>query len=78
VDAFRAFVVEMSERAVALGGTSTTYMSDTYLKRGTMRAEAGEALDYYRAIKTLFDPQFIMNTGKKWDDPARPGRGEGE
>ncbi len=78
VDAFRAFVVEMSERAVALGGTSTTYMSDTYVKRGTMRTEAGEALEYYRAIKTLFDPQFIMNTGKKWDDPARPGRGEGE
>ena len=42
-----------------------------------MREEAGEALDYYRAIKMLFDPQFIMNTGKKWDDEARPPGGEG-
>jgi D-lactate dehydrogenase (cytochrome) len=76
VDAFRAFVVEMSERAIAVGGTSTTYMSDTYIKRGTMRQEAGEALEYYRAIKEMFDPQYVMNTGKKWDDDARPPGGE--
>jgi len=78
VDAFHHFVIEMSERAVEMGGTSTTYMSDTYVKKGTMRTEAGEALEYYRAIKMLFDPQFVMNTGKKWDDEARPSRGEGE
>jgi FAD/FMN-containing dehydrogenase len=78
VDAFRAFVVEMSEKAIEMGGTSTTYMSDTYIKRATMRKEAGEALGYYRALKELFDPQFIMNTGKKWDDEARPPGGEGE
>ena len=77
VDAFRAFALEMSRKAIEMGGTSTTYMSDTYIKRVTMREEAGEALDYYRAIKTLFDPQFIMNTGKKWDDEARPPGGEG-
>ena len=77
VDAFRAFAVEMSRMAIEMGGTSTTYMSDTYIKRATMREEAGEALDYLRAIKMLFDPQFIMNTGKKWDDEARPPGGEG-
>jgi FAD/FMN-containing dehydrogenase len=76
VDAFRAFVVEMAERAMDVGGTSATYMSDTYVKKGTMRREAGEALGYYRAIKELFDPQFVMNTGKKWDDDARPAGGE--
>ncbi len=76
VDAFRAFVVEMSERAIAVGGTSTTYMSDTYIKRGTMSLEAGEALAYYRSIKELFDPQYVMNTGKKWEDDARQPGGE--
>jgi FAD/FMN-containing dehydrogenase len=78
VDAFRAFAVEMSRKAIEMGGTSTTYMSDTYIKRETMREEAGEALAYYRAIKELFDPQFVMNTGKKWDDDARSSGGEGD
>ncbi len=78
VDAFRAFVVDMARKAIELGGTSTTYMSDTYIKTGTMREEAGDAIAYYRRIKELFDPQFIMNTGKKWDDDARPaGRDDG-
>jgi FAD/FMN-containing dehydrogenase len=77
VDAFRAYVVDMSRKAIEMGGTSTTYMSDTYIKRATMREEAGEAIVYYRAIKELFDPQFIMNTGKKWEDTSRPpGGGE--
>ncbi len=78
VDAFRAFVVDMAREAIALGGTSTTYMSDTYVKIATMREEAGDALPYYRAIKELFDPQYILGTGKKWDDPPRPPGGEGE
>jgi hypothetical protein len=39
--------------------------------------EAGPALAYYRALKELFDPQYIMNTGKKWEDDARPPGGEG-
>ena len=42
-------------------------------RMGTMRKEAGDALAYYRAIKELFDPQYIMNPGKKWEDPSRPG-----
>jgi len=78
VDAFRAYVVDMARAAIAMGGTSATYMSDTYVKMGTMREEAGDALPYYRAIKELFDPQFIMATGKKWDDPPRPPRGGGK
>ncbi len=78
VDAFRAFVVDMARKAIELGGTSTTYMSDTYVKRDTMREEAGEALEYMRGLKELFDPLYIMNTGKKWDDPPRrEGGGEG-
>ncbi|NOQ54572.1 MAG: FAD-binding protein [Thermoplasmata archaeon] len=77
VDAFRAFVVDMSRKAVEMGGTSTTYMSDTYVKIDTMREEAGDALEYYRRIKEIFDPYHIMNTGKKWEDDPRPaGRDE--
>jgi FAD/FMN-containing dehydrogenase len=77
VDAFRAFVVEMSRKALEMGGTSTTYMSDTYVKIATMHEEAGDALEYYRRIKEIFDPDHIMNTGKKWEDDPRPaGRDE--
>ncbi|MCK5253978.1 MAG: FAD-binding oxidoreductase, partial [Thermoplasmata archaeon] len=43
----------------------------------TMREEAGDALEYYRRIKEIFDPDHIMNTGKKWEDDPRPaGRDE--
>jgi FAD/FMN-containing dehydrogenase len=77
VDSFRAFVVDMSRKALEMGGTSTTYMSDTYVKIATMGEEAGDALDYYRRIKEIFDPNHIMNTGKKWEDDPRPaGRDE--
>lgn len=77
VDSFRAFVVDMSRKALEMGGTSTTYMSDTYVKIATMREEAGDALEYYRRIKEIFDPNHIMNTGKKWEDDPRPaGRDE--
>jgi glycolate oxidase len=79
VDRFRTYVVDMSRKAIELGGTSTTYMSDTYIKLATMREEAGDSYDYYRRIKELFDPQYIMNPGKKWDDSSRPpGGGEGD
>ena len=76
MDAFRAFVLDMARKAIEMGGTSTTYMSDTYIKIPTMREEAGDALPYYRAIKELFDPQYIMNTGKKWEEGPRPSGGD--
>jgi FAD/FMN-containing dehydrogenase len=76
VDRFRDYVRAMARKAVEMGGTSTTYMSDTWIKIPVMREEAGDALEYYRAIKELFDPQYIMNPGKKWEDPSRPGEGE--
>ena len=75
VDRFRAFVLDMARKAIEMGGTSTTYMSDTYIKIATMREEAGEALEYYRRVKELFDPQYIMNPGKKWEDRSRPPEG---
>ncbi len=75
VDRFRAYVLDMSRKAIEMGGTSTTYMSDTYIKIPTMREEAGEALPYYRALKEVFDPQYIMNPGKKWEDRSRPPEG---
>jgi len=70
VDRYRAFNLAMARKAVELGGTCTTYMSDTYLKIPVMREEAGEALEYYRRIKDVFDPLNIMNPGKKWDHPT--------
>jgi FAD/FMN-containing dehydrogenase len=70
VDRFRAFNLAMARKAVDLGGTCTTYMSDTHLKIPVMREEAGEALEYYRRIKDVFDPLNIMNPGKKWDHPT--------
>jgi FAD/FMN-containing dehydrogenase len=78
VDRFHAFVLDMARKAIELGGTSTTYMSDTFIKIATMHEEAGEALGYYRKVKELFDPLYILNSGKKWDDPPRPAGGEEE
>ncbi len=71
VDRYRAFILAMSRKALELGGTSTTYMSDTYLKIPVMREEAGDALEYYRRVKDIFDPLNIMNPGKKWEHPTR-------
>jgi FAD/FMN-containing dehydrogenase len=71
VDRYRAFILAMSRKALELGGTSTTYMSDTYLKIPVMREEAGDALEYYRRVKDMFDPLNIMNPGKKWEHTTR-------
>jgi FAD/FMN-containing dehydrogenase len=76
VDRFHAFNLAMARKALELGGTCATYMSDTYLKIPVMKEEAGEALEYYRKVKDIFDPLNIMNPGKKWEHTTRKEGGE--
>ena len=76
VDRYRAFNLAMARKALEMGGTCTTYMSDTYLKIPVMREEAGEALEYMRKVKDIFDPLNIMNPGKKWEHATRKEGGE--
>ncbi|MDF2996099.1 MAG: linked oxidase domain protein [Xanthobacteraceae bacterium] len=61
----KAFVGRLTERALAMGGTSTGEHGVGQGKRKYMEAEhGGAALDAMRAIKQALDPQNIMNPAK--------------
>jgi D-lactate dehydrogenase (cytochrome) len=51
-------------RALSLGGTATGEHGVGIGKRRFMEAEHGKALAWMREIKTLFDPNGILNPGK--------------
>ncbi|MEX2534575.1 MAG: FAD-linked oxidase C-terminal domain-containing protein [Trueperaceae bacterium] len=53
------------EHALSVGGTSTGEHGVGLRKLPYMEAEHGSALELMRGIKQLFDPQGIMNPGKK-------------
>ena len=63
---FYRYVREMSEMAIELDGTMSTYIGDGDRLGGFNRFEHGPGLKYMRRIKRIFDPKNIMNPGKKF------------
>jgi len=60
------YVKEMSYMAVDLEGTMSTYWGDGQFRVGYNRYEHGDSLDVMMQIKKIFDPNNIMNPGKKF------------
>ncbi len=54
----------MTKKALELGGTCTGEHGVGIRKRKYLRAEHGDALDVMREIKSVFDPQGLLNPGK--------------
>jgi len=67
VKRFYHYVREMSEMAIRLEGTMSSYIGDGDRLGGFNQLEHGLSLDYMRRIKEAFDPKNIMNPGKKFE-----------
>jgi glycolate oxidase len=67
VNRFYGYVKEMSEMAVRLEGTMSSYIGDGDRLGGFNQLEHGLSYEYMRRIKEVFDPQNIMNPGKKFE-----------
>jgi FAD/FMN-containing dehydrogenase len=67
VKRFYHYVKEMSEMAVRLEGTMSSYIGDGDRLGGFSQFEHGLSHKYMRRIKEVFDPQDIMNPGKKFE-----------
>ncbi|MHC1591851.1 MAG: FAD-binding oxidoreductase [Candidatus Helarchaeales archaeon] len=63
---FYAYVKDMSKMAIDLEGTMSTYIGDGDRLGGFNKYEHGKALDYMLKIKQVFDPNNILNPGKKF------------
>ena len=59
-----AFSEQLIQRSLELGGTATGEHGVGLVKMKFMEAEHGPALEWMRQIKTLFDPEGILNPGK--------------
>jgi len=67
VQGFYSYVREMSEVAIQLEGTSSTYIGDSEFKTPWIgELEHQESYEYMFGIKKLFDPNGILNPGKKF------------
>ena len=67
VQGFYKYVREMSEMAIAMEGTSATYIGDSEFKTPWIgEVEHQEAYEYMFKIKKAFDPNGIINPGKKF------------
>jgi FAD/FMN-containing dehydrogenase len=64
---FYQYVREMSEKAIALEGTMSSYIGDGDRLGGFNQLEHGLSFEYMRRIKEAFDPKNIMNPGKKFE-----------
>jgi glycolate oxidase len=64
---FYGYVREMSLKAVELEGTMSTYIGDGDRLGGFSEHEHGRGYQYMKDVKALFDPQNIMNPGKKFE-----------
>jgi len=64
---FYNYVREMSKMAIELEGTMSTYIGDGDRLGEFNRLEHGDALDYMKKIKAIFDPNNILNPGKKFE-----------
>jgi len=67
VNRFYQYVREMSEMAVQLEGTMSSYIGDGDRLGGFNQLEHGISFEYMRRIKEVFDPKNIMNPGKKFE-----------
>jgi len=67
VQGFYSYVREMSEAAIEMEGTSATYIGDSEFKTPWIgELEHQESYEYMFKIKQIFDPNGIMNPGKKF------------
>lgn len=67
VQGFYKYVREMCETAIKLEGTSATYIGDSEFKTPWIgEVEHQESYEYMFKIKQIFDPNGIMNPGKKF------------
>lgn len=57
---------EMLKFAVDIGGTMSSYMGDGMRFLDLKEYEHGRSIEYMKKIKRLFDPNNIMNPGKKF------------
>jgi FAD/FMN-containing dehydrogenase len=64
---FYQYVREMSEVAIELEGTMSSYIGDGDRLGGFNKLEHGLSYEYMRRIKEAFDPKNIMNPGKKFE-----------
>ncbi len=64
---FYGYVREMSLKAIELEGTMSTYIGDGDRLGGFNEREHGLSYQYMKDLKALFDPQNIMNPGKKFE-----------
>jgi len=64
---FYRYVRDMSLKAVELEGTMSTYIGDGDRLGGFNEREHGRSYQYMRELKALFDPENIMNPGKKFE-----------
>jgi FAD/FMN-containing dehydrogenase len=67
VEKFYGYVREMSLKAIELEGTMSTYIGDGDRLGGFSEHEHGLGYQYMEDLKVLFDPQNIMNPGKKFE-----------
>jgi FAD/FMN-containing dehydrogenase len=67
VNRFYRYVQEMSEMAIKLEGTMSSYIGDGDRLGGFNQLEHGLSYEYMRRIKEVFDPKNIMNPGKKFE-----------
>jgi D-lactate dehydrogenase (cytochrome) len=58
------FSGRLVRRALALGGTASGEHGIGLTKRAYLAEEHGPAVEWMRHLKTLFDPQGILNPGK--------------
>lgn len=63
---FYNYVKKMSEMAIEKEGTMSTYIGDGDRLGGFNRIEHGRSLDYMAEIKKVFDPNNILQPGKKF------------
>lgn len=58
------YAERLVHHALSLGGTASGEHGVGLVKREYMAAEHGAALDWMRRLKSLFDPQGLLNPGK--------------
>jgi D-lactate dehydrogenase (cytochrome) len=63
---FYNYVKQMSKMAIEKEGTMSTYIGDGDRLGGFNRIEHGRSLDYMAEIKKVFDPNNILQPGKKF------------